>query len=80
MKFAFILDPLDKLKAYLPDTGEPALFIADDKDFIARMAKALVLRMDVVERDRGKRSLSFEVGGFDAAKFPAPAKGKGKGK
>ncbi|MCK9538200.1 hypothetical protein [Dokdonella sp.] len=65
-----------KLAAYRPDTGEPALFIADDKDFIARLSRAQVIRMDVVEQDRGKRSLTFEVGGFDAAKFPPLARGK----
>lgn len=60
-----------KLKAYRPDTGEPALFIADDKDFIARLEKARVIELDLVEQGRGERHLAFEVGGFEAAKFPA---------
>jgi len=68
--------PPRPFKGYLPETGEPALFIADDKAFIERMAKAQVLRIDVDEKGKGPRTLTFEVGGFDAAKFPAPAKAK----
>ncbi|MBN8728357.1 MAG: hypothetical protein J0H15_11745 [Xanthomonadales bacterium] len=68
--------PARKLKAYLPETGEPALFISDDKAFIGQMEKAEVLRLEVEEKDRGKRTLTFEVGGFDAAKFPPLAKKK----
>lgn len=57
-------------KAYLPETGEPAMFIQGDKRFIAALEKARVIEMDVVTRDGGKRTLKFEVAGFDPAKFP----------
>lgn len=57
-------------KAYLPETGEPAMFIQDDKRFIDALEKAKVIEMDVVTRDDGKRTLKFEVAGFDPAKFP----------
>jgi hypothetical protein len=60
----------EKWKAYLPKTGEPALFIEDDSRFIRAMEKAGVIEMDVVTRDHGKETLTFEVGGFDPAKFP----------
>ena len=62
-------------KAYLPPTGEPAMFIKDDKRFIAALKKADVIEMDVTTRDHGKETLKFEVGGFVADKFlPTPAK------
>ena len=59
-----------KWKAYLPKTGEPALFIKDDPRFIKAMSKAKVIEMDVVSKDEGKETLTFEVGGYDPARFP----------
>lgn len=62
-------------KAYLPPTGEPAMFIKRDKRFIAAMEKARVVEMDVTTKDHGKETLTFEVGGFDPARFkPLPKK------
>lgn len=63
-------------KAYLPKTGEPAMFIKDDKGFIAAMQKAKVIFMDVTMKDRGKQTLKFEVGGYDATKFVPLPKGR----
>lgn len=57
-------------KAFPPTTGEPAIFIKDDKAFIADLEKTKVITMDVVTEDHGKQTLKFEVGGFDSAKFP----------
>lgn len=68
--------PPTKLKAYLPETGEPAIFIKDEKGFIARMDKARRLSLDVVVKGKGKKKLVFDVGGYDAAKFPPLAKKK----
>ena len=59
-----------KWKAYLPRTGEPALFIKDDVRFLKAMAGAKVIEMDVDSKDQGKETLEFEVGGYDPAKFP----------
>ena len=62
-------------KAYLPETGEPAMFIKDDRRFIAAMQKAKTIEMDVTSRDHGKQTLKFEVGGYDPARFlPLPKK------
>lgn len=62
-------------KGYLPPTGEPAMFIKDDKRFIATMQKAKVIAMDVTTKDHGPATLKFEVGGYDPAKFtPLPKK------
>jgi hypothetical protein len=62
-------------KAYLPKTGEPAMFIKQDKAFIAKMEKARMIEVDVTTRDHGKQSLKFEVGGYDPARFtPLPGK------
>ena len=58
-------------KAYLPKTGEPAMFIKDDKRFIAAMQKTKVIEMDVSSREHGKETLKFEVGGYDPVKFAA---------
>lgn len=62
------------IPAYLPETGEPALFIKDEKSFIAKMVKTRRIVVDVQTRDRGKRTLTFDVGGYDAGKFPELAK------
>ncbi len=65
-----------KIAAYLPDTGEPALFIKDDKAFIAKLAQTRKISIDVTEKGKPSRTLVFEVGGYDAAKFPPLAKRK----
>lgn len=67
--------PVQRMKAYLPETGEPALFISDDKIFLKRIGGAQKISIDVVEKGKGPRTLVFEVGGFDAAKFPPLKKG-----
>jgi hypothetical protein len=62
-------------KAYLPKTGEPAMFIEDDKRFLARLEKAKVITMDIESKDHGKETRKFEVGGFEPSKFkPLPKK------
>lgn len=58
------------IKAYLPATGEPALFISDDAGFIARLGTVQKIAIEVAEKGKAKRTLVFDVGGFDAAKFP----------
>jgi len=69
-------DKVVKLAAFLPDTGEPAIFIKDDKAFIARVAAAQKLTIKIVEKGKGPRTLTYEVGGYDAAKFPQLARAK----
>lgn len=71
-----------KLAAYLPDTGEPAIFIKDEKGFIAKMTAAKEFTVKVTEKGKGARTLRFEVGGYDAAKFPplAPSASKPRAK
>ncbi|HEV2540964.1 MAG TPA: hypothetical protein VGU03_14825 [Frateuria sp.] len=60
------------IKAFAPATGEPALMIRDDKDFIARLQKAKKITMDVTLVDgEKKQTLVYEVGGFDPAKWQA---------
>lgn len=58
-------------KAYLPETGEPAMFIKDDKGFIAALSKAKVIEMEVMIKDHGPETLRFDVGGYDPSKFPS---------
>lgn len=62
-----------KLAAFLPDTGEPAIFIKDDKAFIARLAAAQKLTIKISEKGKEPRTLTFEVGGYDGDKFPSLA-------
>jgi hypothetical protein len=65
------------IKAFAPSTGEPALMIRDDTDFIARLAKAKKITMDVTLVDGEKKeTLVYEVGGFDPAKWQALPKKK----
>ena len=65
------------IKACAPSTGEPALMIRDDKDFIARLQKAKKITMDVTLVDGEKKeTLVYEVGGFDPAKWQALPKKK----
>lgn len=67
--------PSRRMKAYLPETGEPALFVSDDKAFLQRIGGAQKIAIEVVEKERGPRTLVFEVGGFDPEKFPPLKKG-----
>ena len=63
-----------RMKAHLPETGEPAIFISDDRDFIARMGKAQNVSFDVILKGKGAQTLRFEVGGYASDKFATPAK------
>jgi hypothetical protein len=69
-------DHAQRIKAYLPPTGEPALFISDDKAFIARLRGTRKFSVDVTGKGKASRTLVFEVGGFDPDKFPPLAKKK----
>lgn len=64
----------ETIKAYRPETGEPALFIRDDKSFLARLARTRKISIEVSETGRRPRTLMFEVGGFDASQWPQPPK------
>src|SRR5262249_56663143 len=63
-----------RMKATIPPTGEPALFIDDDKGFIAKMQKAKTVSIDATIKGAGPKTFVFEVGGYDASKIPEPAK------
>ncbi|MEO7431433.1 MAG: hypothetical protein ABIR62_05310 [Dokdonella sp.] len=67
-------DKARKITAYRPPTGEPALFISDDKVFIAALDGITKLSIDVREKGKELRTLVFEVGGFDPHKFLPLAK------
>lgn len=64
----------ERWQAYLPHSSDPALFIKDDRRFIAALEKAGTISMDVVRKPHREQTLRFEVGGFDPAQFPQPAK------
>lgn len=63
-----------RMQATIPPTGEPALFIDDDKAFIAKMEKAKTVAIGVNVKGAGEFDAEFEVGGFDPAKLPAKPK------
>jgi len=68
-------EPARSTLASIPPTGEPAIFIEDDKAFIAKVAKSRTVSIQVQPKLGDKRTLLFEVGGYDADKFvPAPKK------
>jgi hypothetical protein len=62
--------PAQRMKAVIPPTGEPALFIDDDKGFLAKMQKAKKVTIAASLRSVGEKTFVFEVGGFDAEKLP----------
>lgn len=63
------------MEGSIPPTGEPAIFIEEDKAFIARVAKAKTVAIEVNEKGKPPRSLHFDVGGYDPDKFlPLPGK------
>jgi hypothetical protein len=67
------------IMAFAPSTGEPALMIRDDKAFIAMLQKAKKITLDVTLADGDKkRTLIYEVGGFDPAKWASVGKQKKK--
>lgn len=66
--------PAQRMKATIPPTGEPALFIDDDKGFIAKMLKAKTVSIDAAIKGEGAKTFVFEVGGYDATKLPAATK------
>jgi hypothetical protein len=62
--------PAQRMKATIPPTGEPALFIDDDKAFIAKMLKAKSVAIDATIKGEGAKTFVFEIGGYDASKLP----------
>ncbi|MDE2257419.1 MAG: hypothetical protein KGK05_06610 [Xanthomonadaceae bacterium] len=58
------------MKATIPPTGEPALFIDDDEGFIAKLEKAKTVAIGVNVKGAGEFDAEFEVGGFDSSKLP----------
>jgi hypothetical protein len=69
-------EPAKLMKATIPPTGEPALFIDDDKGFIARILKTKKVAIDVVLTGDGKKTLVFETGGLDMSHLPNTTKKK----
>lgn len=67
---SFDATPALRMKATIPPTGEPALFIDDDKRFIARMEKGHTVAIGVNIRGVGEKTVVFEVGGYNPAKLP----------
>jgi hypothetical protein len=67
---AFDEAPAQRMKAVIPPTGEPALFIDDDKGFIAKMDKAKKVAITATLKGAGEKTLAFEVGGYDPSKLP----------
>nr|WP_240669052.1 hypothetical protein [Dyella sp. M7H15-1] len=62
------------VRAFLPTTGEPAIFIRDDKPFIEAMEKTKRIVFHVETRDGGKQELVFDTGGYDPSKWTALGK------
>jgi hypothetical protein len=62
--------PAQRMKATIPPTGEPALFIDDDKTFIAKVEQAQTVAISATIKDIGEQTMQFEVGGYDPAKLP----------
>lgn len=50
------------------------MFIEDDAVFLAKMQKAKRVSIQAMPKGKPPVTLKFEVGGFDAAKWPPVAK------
>jgi hypothetical protein len=76
LPISFDGEPAKPWKATIPPTGEPALFIDEDKAFIARVLKTKKVAIDVVLAEEGKKTLVFETGGLDMSHLPNTTKKK----
>ena len=70
LRVSFDGAPTQRMKATIPPTGEPALFIDDNVGFIARLEKSKTVAIDVAIKGVGAKNEVFEVGGYDASKMP----------
>lgn len=61
-----------KAPAYLPETGEPAIFVENFKTFVAALPEAKTVTMDVVLQKGGAKTLEFEVGEYNPATIGEP--------
>jgi len=66
--------PAQRMQATIPPTGEPALFIDDDKAFIGKLRKAQTVAITATLKDLGEKTMEFEVGGYDPTKLPEKPK------
>ena len=63
-----------KLSASIPEGGEPAIFIEDDREFLERMEKAQRVRFAVTRKGGGPETVTFEVGGFEPSRWKTLSK------
>ncbi|MBS0516881.1 MAG: hypothetical protein JSS16_15590 [Proteobacteria bacterium] len=76
LSISFDGEPAKPWKATIPPTGEPALFIDDDKAFIARVLKTKKVAIEVNLVGDGRKTLVFETGGLDMSHLPNTTKKK----
>ncbi|MBL0162486.1 MAG: hypothetical protein IPP82_02215 [Xanthomonadales bacterium] len=63
------------MEGSIPPTGEPAIFIEEDKKFIAQVGKSKKVAIEVTVKGKPSTTLHFDVGGYDEKKFqPLPKK------
>jgi hypothetical protein len=60
---------VERWPATLPETGEPAIFVADHDGLVARLGGAERLEVEAALAGAGPSTSVFEVGGFDPAKW-----------
>ncbi len=70
---AFDQTPARRFAGKQADSGKgPALFIVDEKGFIATMSQAKQVRIELPKGSGLLPSLVFEVGGYDPARYAKP--------
>lgn len=73
MEIAFDDGASERFAGKQADSGKgPALFIEDEARFIEAMSRAKKLRIQLPKGSGSASSLSFEVGGFDPARYAKP--------
>lgn len=64
--------PARDVPAYLPETGEPAIFVEDFRKIVAALPDATTLTLDVVLDQGGAKTLVYEVGEYNPATVGNP--------
>ncbi|MEO8459293.1 MAG: hypothetical protein ABI451_02085 [Dokdonella sp.] len=68
----------ERIAAYLPETDDPALFIKDERGFIARLTKIKRISIEATLKGKPKQAFVFDVGGYDPTRFPDRPKATAK--
>lgn len=67
-------EPAQNMAGTIPPTGEPAVFIDDDRTFIAKLRKTKAVTIEAQWKGGETKPMRFEVTGLDMTQLPASPK------